>query len=307
MAQDLSFDQDFAAPAGQVDTVSPLVRRVVAGNSGPMTFTGTCSYIVGHGRVAIIDPGPDDPDHVAALLAAVADETVTHIAVTHTHKDHSPAAAALKNATGARLVGCGPHRPARLLAEGEVNPLDGAGDRAYAPDDVMSDGDAIEGPGWRLAAVETPGHIANHVSFALAQEEALFSGDHVMAWSTTFVGPPDGSMTEYMASLEKVRRRDERIYWPGHGGPVREPRRFVRALIHHRRQREASILNRLSEGDHTIPELVANVYQGLAPALRIPAALNVLAHLEDLVERGLAAVDGPLTLDSRFAIGTRDA
>ncbi len=303
MTDELAFERDFSSPAGTCARLSPLVRRVVADNPGPVTFTGTCTYVVGRGTVAVIDPGPDEPAHVEALLRAIGGETVSHILVTHTHKDHSPAARALKAATGALVVGCAPHHAARALAEGESNVLEGSNDHLYAPDLVMREGDAVDGPGWTLAAVETPGHTANHLAFAFREESALFSGDHVMAWSTTFVGPPDGSMSDYMASLEKVRARSETLHWPGHGGPVREPVRFVRALLHHRRQREASILGRLAAGDRTIREMIPAIYQGLSPGLHGAAALNVLAHLEDLVRRGLATSDGPPTLDGRYGPG----
>jgi glyoxylase-like metal-dependent hydrolase (beta-lactamase superfamily II) len=199
-------------------------------------------------------------------------------------------------------VGCGPHRPARALFTGEVNPLEASSDKDYAPDRELGDGDAVEGDGWTLAALATPGHMANHLAFSLVEEKALFSGDHVMAWSTTVVAPPDGSMSEFMASLDKLRGRDETVYWPGHGGPVTEPQRFVRALVHHRRQREASILNRLAAGDSTIPEIVAAIYQGLNPALVGAAGLSVFAHLEDLVARGQAATDGVPALDGRYRL-----
>jgi glyoxylase-like metal-dependent hydrolase (beta-lactamase superfamily II) len=251
----------------------------------------------------VIDPGPDDPAQNAAILDAVRGETVTHIVVSHTHRDHSPGAAALKAATGAEVVGCSPHRVARPLATGEVNALEASADKDYAPDRQLREGDAVEGPGWRLVTVETPGHMANHLAFALPEERALFSADHVMAWATTVIAPPDGSMGDYIASLQKLQGREETVYWPGHGGPVREPQRLVRALIHHRRQREASILNRLSLGDTTIAEMVPAIYQGLSPALQRAAALNVFAHLEDLVGRGLATSDGPPTLEGRYGPG----
>lgn len=302
MSDDLVFDTRFPATAGECVALSPLVRRVIADNPGPVTFTGTCSYIVGRGRVAIIDPGPDLPGQVEALLDAVRGETVTHILVSHTHRDHSPAAPALKAATGAPILGCGPHRQARPLAEGEVNTLEASTDLDYAPDRQLFEGDVVEGSGWRLAAVETPGHMANHLAFALPEEQTLFSADHVMAWSTTVVAPPDGSMGAYMASLDKLRGRDETVYWPGHGGPVRDPQRFVRALIHHRRQREASILNRLAVGDRTIPAIVEAIYQGLKPALIGPAGLSVFAHLEDLVTRGLVVTDGPPSLTGAYRL-----
>jgi glyoxylase-like metal-dependent hydrolase (beta-lactamase superfamily II) len=294
MADDLALDTS-PVPSGVCLQVSPLVRRLVAGNPGPFTFTGTCTYIVGRGQVAVIDPGPDLPEHVSRLLDAVRGETVVQILVSHTHKDHSPAARALKAATGAPIVGCTPHRGARPVTAGDVPALDASADRDHAPDRVLAEGDCVEGPGWRLVAVETPGHLANHLAFALPAEQALFSADHVMAWSTSVVAPPDGSMGAYMASLDKLRARDETVYWPGHGGPVRAPQRFLRALAHHRRHREASILNRLAAGDRTIAAIVPAIYQGLNPALRGAAGLSVFAHLEDLVERGLVATEGPLS------------
>ena len=282
--------------ASQLRQLSPLVRRLIAPNGGPFTFTGTCSYIVGRGRVALIDPGPDDPAHVAALLAAIAGQTVAHIAITHSHRDHSPAARAIKAATGAKIIGCAPHRPARTLALGEISPLDAANDHAHAPDEVMGDGDVLQGDGFSLTALATPGHTMNHLCFALREDNALFSGDHVMAWSTSIVAPPDGSMAAYMASLELLRGRGEAVFWPGHGGPVPEPQRYVRALIHHRRQREASILNRIGIGDRKISAIVAAIYENLDPRLRGAAALSVFAQLEDLVARGLVAVDGQPSL-----------
>jgi glyoxylase-like metal-dependent hydrolase (beta-lactamase superfamily II) len=302
MSDDLTFDARPPGHAGECVRVSRLVRRIVANNPGPITFTGTCSYIVGSGQVAIVDPGPDLPEHIDALLAAVQAETVTHILVTHTHRDHSPAARAVKAATGARLVGCSPHRSARPLFDGEVNLLETSSDRDYAPDQELAEGDLISGPGWSLEALATPGHMANHLAFALPEEAALFSGDHVMAWSTTVVAPPDGSMGDFMASLDKLRGRNETIYWPGHGGPVREPQRFVRALAHHRRQREASILNRLAAGDRTIPAIVAAIYQGLKPALVGAAGLSVFAHLEDLVAKGQVRTDGAPSLVGEYRL-----
>ena len=302
MADDLTFDTNPPGTAGECASVGALVRRVVANNPGPVTFTGTCSYIVGRGRVAIVDPGPDDPAHVAALLDAVRGETVTHILVTHTHRDHSPASRAVKAATGAAIVGCSPHRSARPLFDGEVNRLETSSDRDYAPDRELSEGEAVAGPGWTLQALATPGHMANHLAFALPEENVLFSGDHVMAWSTTVIAPPDGAMGDFMASLDKLKGRPETVYWPGHGGPVREPQRFVRALIHHRRQREVSILNRLAAGDRTIPAIVAAIYQGLKPALVGAAGLSVFAHLEDLVARGLVATDGAPALDGEYRL-----
>jgi len=306
MPDELTLDRRIDAEAGRVVELMPLVRRIIAPNPGPFTFTGTCTYIVGRGTVAVIDPGPDSAPHLATLAEALRGESVSEIVVTHTHRDHSPGARALKALTGARIVGCAPHRAARELSLGEINRLDASADQDHAPDAAMADGDAISGTGWSLHAVETPGHTANHLAFVMPEANALFSGDHVMAWSTTIVAPPDGSMAAFMASLEKLKGRSETIHWPGHGGPVREPQRFIRALITHRRLREASILARVAAGDGLIPDIVARVYDGLAPALRGAAALSTFAHLEDLCERGLVMCDeGAPTLEGRFRPGPK--
>lgn len=301
MADELDLDRRIDASAGQVVQLTPLIRRVIAPNPGPFTFTGTCTYIIGRGTVAVVDPGPDNENHLQVLIEALRHETVSHVVVSHTHRDHSPAARQLAAITGGRIVGCGPHRAARPLALGEINRLDASADHDHAPDAEMADGDVVAGPGWTLRAVETPGHTANHLAFALAQENALFSADHVMAWSTSIVAPPDGSMGDFMASLDKLKARDEDIYWPGHGGPVHDPRRFVRALITHRRLREASILARVVAGERTIPAIVAKVYEGLALHLMPAAALSTFAHLEDLVHRGLVrCTPGEPTLEAEF-------
>jgi len=296
--EDIAFDRAFRGAPGELVRLSPLVRRMAAGNPGPMTFTGTCTYVVGAGEVAVIDPGPDRKEHIDALLVALRGEAIAAILVTHTHKDHSPGARALKAATGAPIIGCAPHAPERAESAG-ARP-EGPHDDAHAPDSILREGEAFEARNFALVCVETPGHTANHLAFCLPQEQSLFSGDHVMAWSTSLVTPPDGSMRDYMASLEKLRQRDDAIYWPGHGGPVLEPRRYVRALANHRRQRERAILARLAAGDETIEAIVAHVYEGLSPALRGAASLSVLAHLQDLTERGLAAADGPLGLGALY-------
>ncbi|QRG08505.1 MBL fold metallo-hydrolase [Xanthobacter dioxanivorans] len=300
MSDDIPFNRDFDVPSGRVDQVSPLVRRIVAPNPSPFTFTGTCSYIVGRGQVAILDPGPDDPAHVAALLDAVRGEQVTHIFVTHTHRDHSPAARAIQAATGAVTVAEGPHRPARPLARGEVNPLDASADTDFRPDIVLADGAAVAGAGWTLTALATPGHTANHLAFSLAEDDLLFSGDHVMAWATSIVAPPDGAMGDYIRSLEILAARPERIYLPGHGGPVTDAPAFVRDYLDHRRAREAAILRALDREVETIPDLVRGIYIGLDPRLVGAASLTVLAHLEHLVESGRVVTEGASALDGRF-------
>ncbi len=292
MSGDIPFDKTFDLLAGQVEETMPGVRRLLADNPGPFTYRGTVSYIVGRGNVAFIDPGPADERHVAALLAAVRGETVTHIFVTHTHRDHSPAAKALKRATGATVVAEGPHRPARPLHIGEAHRLEAGGDLDFRPDQTISDGEVVAGRGWTLEAIATPGHTANHMAFAFREADVVFVGDHVMAWSTSIVAPPDGAMSDYMASLQKIGRRPELTYFPGHGGPVRNAPEFVRHYIRHREGREASILHRLAKGPADIPTIVRAVYIGLDQPLVGAAALSVLAHLEDLVARGLVATDG---------------
>ena len=302
MSEDIPFDRSFDLPPGRVEEVMPGVRALLVDNPGPFTFKGTLSYIIGKGRVAIIDPGPIDEAHIAALLDAVRGETVTHILVTHTHRDHSPAAARVKAATGAKTYAEGPHRAARPLHVGEAPRLEASADRDFHPDVALADGETVSGPGWALEAVTTPGHTANHMAFALKGAPVLFSGDHVMAWSTSIVAPPDGAMSDYMASLEKLRRRAETVYFPGHGGAVRDAPRFVQQYIAHRRAREASILERLAAGEADIPTLVRSIYLGLDPRLTKAAGLSVLAHLEDLTARGLVATEGAPAIDGRFRL-----
>jgi glyoxylase-like metal-dependent hydrolase (beta-lactamase superfamily II) len=300
MNDEISFDRSVIEPTCQAFQMSPLVRRLVAPNGGPFTFTGTCTYLVGQGDLAVIDPGPNLDGHFEALVAAIGHARVAAIVVTHTHKDHSPLARRLKALTGAPIIGCGPHEAARALGEGEMNVLDASADHEHLADRQMHDGDIFEGQGFTLQAVATPGHTMNHLAFALSEENALFSGDHVMAWSTTIVAPPDGAMGAYMSSLERVMARDEALYWPGHGGPVMEPKRFVRGLLSHRRMRETTILERVAAGDRSIGRIVEKLYVGLAPKLKGAAALSVFAHLEDLVGRRLVRTEGDARLDGEY-------
>ncbi len=292
MADDIPYDKTFDLAPGMVETVFPGLRRLVAHNPGPFTFTGTVTYIVGEGQVAIIDPGPNEERHIRALLDAVRGETVTHIFITHTHHDHSPGAAPIKAATGAAVLAEGPHRAARPLHIGEINPLDSAGDHDFRPDIALRDGDVVANAGWTIEAIATPGHAANHMAFAYREGDLIFCGDHVMAWSTSIVAPPDGAMSDYMDSLEKIGRRPEPTYFPGHGGAVRDAPQFVQAYIAHRQGREASILHRLAKGEADVPTLVRAIYIGLDPRLINAAGLSVLAHLEDLVARGVIATEG---------------
>jgi glyoxylase-like metal-dependent hydrolase (beta-lactamase superfamily II) len=299
---DIPFDQKLLLQPGQVDEAMPGVRRILCNNPSPFTFKGTVSYIVGRGNVAIVDPGPDDADHIAALLAAVRGETVTHIFVTHTHRDHSPAVPAIKQATGAIVMAEGPHRPSRPLNAGEAPRMESSNDVDFRPDRALADGEVVSTPDWSIEALTTPGHTANHMAFALKDRNVIFSGDHVMAWSTPVVAPPDGAMSDYMTSLAKLSRRTEQIYFPGHGPAVTNAPRFVAAYILHRKAREAAILRQLAKGITDIPSLVIAIYSGLNPKLTRAAGFSVLAHLEDLVTRGLVAVEGLPSIDGRYRL-----
>jgi glyoxylase-like metal-dependent hydrolase (beta-lactamase superfamily II) len=302
MSEEIPFNRVLDLAPGVADPVAPGVRRILVNNPSPFTFKGTLSYIVGRGNVAIIDPGPVDDSHAAALLDAVRGETVTHIIITHTHRDHSPGAAALRAATGAPTFGEGPHRLSRDLFIGETARLDAGGDLDFRPDHRIADGDLIEGDGWALEAIATPGHTANHMAFALRGTDLLFSGDHVMGWSTSIVAPPDGSMSDYMASLHRIAARAETIYLPGHGDVIRDAPDFVARYIAHRHGREASILHRLGKGETDIPTLVRAIYIGLDPRLTGAAALSTLAHLEDLAARGLVLTDGAPSISGRYRL-----
>jgi glyoxylase-like metal-dependent hydrolase (beta-lactamase superfamily II) len=302
MSEDIPFDKDLKLAPDTVDEPMPGIRRIMANNPGPFTFKGTLSYIVGRGKVAIIDPGPDDPAHVGALLDAVRNETVTHIFVTHTHRDHSPAVPAIKAATGAKVYAEGPHRAARPLHIGEHNPLDASADRDFRPDVMLKDGEVVSGDGWSIEAVTTPGHTANHMSYALRDKNVLFAGDHIMAWATSIVAPPDGAMSDYMASLAKLAKRTEGIYFPGHGPAITDASRFVSYYILHRKAREASILHRLAKGATDIPTIVRAIYIGIDRRLTGAAGLSVLAHLEDLVARHLVETDGQPAIDGVYRL-----
>jgi glyoxylase-like metal-dependent hydrolase (beta-lactamase superfamily II) len=278
---------DAPPPTGVPIPLDALVTRVLAPNSSPYTYTGTQTHLVGERELAVIDPGPDDDAHLAALLAAIAGRRVTAIVITHHHRDHSPLAIRLKAETGAPIVGAAPFH---LSDDGPR--ADAAFDATYAPDRVLAEGDTVTGEGWTLEAIATPGHTSNHLAFALPETKALFSGDHVMGWSTSVVSPPDGDMTAYMASLEKLIGRDDRVYYPGHGEQIEKPQRWVRGMLGHRKQREGQIRRQLENGPATIAAMTPAMYVGLAPALLPAAERSVLAHLIDLENRGLARRDG---------------
>lgn len=300
--EDIPFNKNFPLKPGVAEEVVQDVRWMLCDNPSPFTFTGTMSYIVGRGKVAIIDPGPDDEAHAKALLDAVRGETVTHIIVTHTHRDHSPNAARLKAATGAPIYAEGVHRASRPYYDSEKMSTESGADRDFRPDIEIRDGDVIEGDGWRLESVATPGHTANHMAFAWPERGINFVGDHVMGWSTSIVSPPDGSMVDYMDSLHKLARRDEQLYFSGHGPQIPDATKFVRFLIRHRQAREASILHRLGKGEADIPTLVRAIYIGIDPRLVGAAGYSVLAHLEDLVARGVVVTDGDPVIEGRYKL-----
>lgn len=284
---------------GACDQVSPLIRRVVANNPGPFTYMGTGTYIVGKGQVAVIDPGPDLPEHLDALMAALEGETVTHILITHHHSDHSPLAEPLKAKTGATIYGCAVKTP--NAAQSVIT--EAGHDLAFKPDvDVCGGGAVFEGPGWTLEAIATPGHTSNHLCFALKEEDALFSGDHIMGWSTTVVSPPDGDMTDYMDSLELIKAKQFKILWPTHGPPITEVTPFIDGYIAHRRNREAQVLKAVGDGHGRIKDMVPVLYAETDKRLWPAAARSVLGHMIDLVKRGIVTTDGEATLDSDYRL-----
>lgn len=295
-----AFDRRFDPAYGTAVEIAPGIRRLTARNPGSFTFHGTNTYLLGTRALVVVDPGPDDPAHRAAILAAAGGAPIREILVTHTHRDHSPGAAALGAATGAAVLGCGPHRHARALHLGEANPLDASADTAYAPDRALADGETVATAAGAITAVATPGHAANHLCFALDGGAFLLSGDHVMAWSTTIVAPPDGAMADYMASLDRLAARPETVYLPGHGGPVRDARAFVASLKAHRLAREAAVAAELSAGPADVAAIVRRVYADTDPKLWPAAALSVFAQLEWLVEKGRVVTDGEPVLDGTY-------
>ena len=292
--RDITFDY------GACDQVSPLIRRVVANNPGPFTFLGTGTYIVGRGEVAVIDPGPDLPEHLDAILAALEPgERVSHILVTHHHSDHSPLARPLQEKTGAPIYGCA----VGVLAEESTIKTEAGADFGFSPDiSLCGGGMVLTGPGWTLEAIATPGHTSNHICFALREENALFSGDHIMGWSTTVITPPDGDMTDYMASLDLVKARAFSILWPTHGPPITEVTPFVEAYIAHRRAREAQVLEAVAQGHGRIKDMVPVLYAAVDKRLWPAASRSVLGHMLDLVRRGLVTTDGEAGLDSDYRL-----
>jgi glyoxylase-like metal-dependent hydrolase (beta-lactamase superfamily II) len=299
--QTIPFKAEFEPRHGEAVDLGNDIIRITAPNSGPFTFHGTNTYIVGKKEVAVIDPGPEDgSDHFKSLLKAIKGKTVSHILVTHTHVDHSPLTRRLAKETGAPVFAEGPHRAARELHLGEINALDASGDKDFEPDHIIAHGEEIKGNGFAFEAVFTPGHTANHMAFALKGTNKLFSGDHVMAWATSIVAPPDGNMVQYMNSLETLLARDETSYLPGHGGQLDKAKEFVRALRTHRKMRETAILQRIQKGDRTIGEIVAVIYKETDKRLHGAAALSVFAHMEDLIEKRMVGSDETPSLTSSY-------
>ena len=295
----IPFQQKLDVEYGVCETLSPMIRRVTAPNPGPFTYTGTGVYIIGHGEVAVIDPGPFDPVHEAALDAALAGERVSHVLVTHHHLDHSPLAHPLAAKHGAKVYGFGAQNT--LPAGGEVR-LEAGDDVGFAPDIEISDGQEFNGPGWTVEALHTPGHTSNHVCYALKEENVLFSGDHVMAWSTSVISPPDGHMGDYLRELARVRDRGFTRLWPTHGPAVESPDTFVQAYIDHRLKREQQILDTLASGPQSVPQIVAIIYTHVDKRLHPAAAHSILAHMIHLIETGHIECEGEPSLTSLFQL-----
>lgn len=296
----IPYVRDIQFEYGRCDQVSPLVRRVIADNSGPFTYTGTGTYIVGRDRVAVIDPGPDDPGHLEAILAAVAGERVTHILVTHHHVDHSPLAGPLQAKTGALVLGCAVASK-EAVHDGGVK-MEADHDLTFRPDVSLCAGGVVTGPGWTLEAIPTPGHTSNHLCYALIQENACFTGDHIMGWSTTVITPPDGDMTDYLASLERIRARGFATLWPTHGPPVLEVDAFIAAYLDHRQERIDQILEALKAGPARIADLVPRLYADVDPRLHPAAARSMLAAMIHLARLGVIAADGEPGPDSPYRL-----
>ncbi len=295
-----SFRTKFDPEHGKAVDIADGIQRITAPNESAFTFRGTNTYILGENNVAVIDPGPAIDSHFELLMETLKGRTVSHIVVTHTHMEHSPLAAPLKEKTGAPIFAEGAHRNSRDLHLGEINSLDAAADREFQADVIVKHGDMIEGKDWALETILTPGHTQNHACFAIRNTDMLFSGDHVMSWATSIVAPPDGSMADYMNSLSVMMERKETIYFPGHGGRLEKAPEFVRALRAHRKMRETAVLSRIRAGDKTIPDIVKVIYKETDPRLHGAAGLSVFAHIEDLVTQGRVLCDGPPALNSQY-------
>ena len=278
------------------------VSCITAPNPGPFTYLGTNSYVVGDETVIVVDPGPNDDTHLAALLAEIGQRVVSHVFVTRTHRDHSPLAAKLKALTGAVTVGEGPHRFINTGGQAFAGVMDASADFLFIPDLTVKDGDQISCGGFAMTAIATPGHAENHMAFSLVGTGTLFSGDHVMGWATTIVAPPDGSMQRYLDSLDRLILRDDRLYLPGHGEKIENPRQRVRALKTHRLQREAAILEKIRQGEKTLNRIVETVYASTDKRLHGAAALTAMAHLERLQNLGRISIAGSNGFEATYAV-----
>ena len=283
----------------QIEQIAPGIRRLVAENPSPFTLHGTGTYIIGDGEVAVIDPGPRDPAHIEALVSGLGDEVISHILVTHTHMDHSPGCALLREHTDAKTYAYGPHGAGKLADGVQVEE---GGDMEFAPDVLVKDGDVIEGRGFTVECVYTPGHTSNHICFQYVEQQALFTGDHVMGWSTSIISPPDGDMGAYLNSLEKLLERNDSVYWPTHGPSIEDPKAFVRKFIEHRLEREAQILAALKRGIGTIEKMVPEMYEGLPEFMYPAAARSVWAAIEHMVNKGEVVSDEAITLTATYRL-----
>ena len=299
MAVEIHFRRQLEFTYGLVDEVGPGIRRVIAENPSPFTLYGTGTYILGRGEVAVIDPGPADEAHIEAVLKAVAGETITHILVTHTHMDHSPGCALLGEHCDAPTYAYGPHGAGKLE---EGVPVEEGGDMDFVPDHRVSHGDVIEGEDWSVECVYTPGHTSNHMCFQLREDKALFTGDHIMGWSTSIISPPDGDMLAYMKSLDLMLERDDEVYWPTHGPCIDDPKGLVRAFIEHRRERETQILECVGKGVGNIRDMVPLMYTSTPEFMYPAAARSVLAAVEYLVAEGKLASDSDISLESVYRL-----
>lgn len=297
MAVAIPFKRELEFDYGACEQVAPGIRRVIANNPSPFTLYGTGTYILGQGDVAVIDPGPADPEHIAAILAATRGEQITHILVTHTHMDHSPGCRLLLEHCDAKTYAYGPHGAGKLE---QGTPVEEGGDMEFTPDVRVSDGEILRGESWEVECVYTPGHTSNHMCFQLREGKALFTGDHVMGWSTSIISPPDGDMAAYLDSLQKLLERDDEVYWPTHGPAITDPETHVRAFIAHRREREEQIMACIEEGYELIGDMVPAMYKDTPEFMYPAAARSALACIEYLVQRGKLVADGPVSLDTRY-------
>ena len=299
MASSIPFRRELDFSYGEVSHVAPGIRRVIAENPSPFTLYGTGTYILGHGEVAVIDPGPADGAHIAKLLEALEGETISHILITHTHMDHSPGCRLLQAHTDAKSYAYGPHGAGKLE---QGVPVEEGGDMEFEPDELLQDGDVLTGGDWSVECVYTPGHTSNHMCYQLRESKALFTGDHVMGWSTSIISPPDGDMGAYIASLERLLERDDTVYWPTHGPCIDDPKPHVHAFIEHRLARERQIIDCIEQGVHRIEDMVPMMYTELPEFMYPAAARSVLASMEHLVGNGALKADGGVQLGAAYQL-----